>query len=608
MAVWLADISDERGISGYYQVEELSTRLSHAVVEKMTLTTAFARLSEIVGYHPARTFLLVRCKAYIRPLACACVVGGSLPVGDPQLEDKVTMSDPLLYSLLKEIWPSSRVHLNVKPGWRDVGILRARVRSWIQNSLQAIPSAKAAMSSDINIAIGVECNQLEISRGVILGWLTRLPPERTILCLGHSGKPINQSTLSDIEKRGFHWISLARDTMVGNPSYWRPGPFRRMTAAKYWHAVRGLREEDALERWVMGAAASLLHRVDYWRTFFSRHKIRLYVIYSVEPEDNIAKRIAIALEGGVLVFLQRSHLADRGVGLGRRPAHVLFCWGDPEAAVGRDNENHNEYFVITGFNGENDFPEGKIQALKYRERLTQAGARFVIALFDNGYGHDMVFSRTTLVSLYHYFLTWVLASKDGGLIIKPKRDTIPRGLSELRDLFAAAEATGRCLVLTGEAGAHTAGFAADLGVGLGHSSAAVVSAIAVGRALHCDLGRTPDHPLASWGMGRVLFHDLESLARAIESYRKEPARSPVGDFTPVLDDLDPFRDGRAGERTENYLRWLLEAFDEGHGRDAAIREANMRYATKWGVDKVLFFQDGRGLAPAVSDLDVVRRL
>jgi hypothetical protein len=59
-----------------------------------------------------------------------------------------------------------------------------------------------------------------------------------------------------------------------------------------------------------------------------------------------------------------------------------------------------------------------------------------------------------------------------------------------------------------------------------------------------------------------------------------------------MDQIDPFHDGQAGERVGTYLRWLLEAFDRGYGRDAAIREANARYAEKWGVDKVLDFSAG----------------
>ena len=115
----------------------------------------------------------------------------------------------------------------------------------------------------------------------------------------------------------------------------------------------------------------------------------------------------------------------------------------------------------------------------------------------------------------------------------------------------------------------------------------VLSAIGGRRAVHCDLGGLPNHPLNSWGEGRVLFHDLESLGKAIDAFKKDPAWSLLGDFTPILDDLDPFRDGRGGERMGSYIGWLVEKLDEGLDQKRAIQHANERYAEVWGMDKVV---------------------
>ena len=55
----------------------------------------------------------------------------------------------------------------------------------------------------------------------------------------------------------------------------------------------------------------------------------------------------------------------------------------------------------------------------------------------------------------------------------------------------------------------------------------------------------------------------------------------------MLEEIDPFRDGRAGERVGTYIRWLVEAFDEGLDRDTVIQKANEKYAAIWGDDKVI---------------------
>ena len=75
---------------------------------------------------------------------------------------------------------------------------------------------------------------------------------------------------------------------------------------------------------------------------------------------------------------------------------------------------------------------------------------------------------------------------------------------------------------------------------------------------------------------------------SLKKYKGNPhSNSELGDWTPFLDELDPFRDGRGGERMGIYMRWLLESFDNGKNRDEVIQSANKLYAEKWGSDKVV---------------------
>ena len=54
----------------------------------------------------------------------------------------------------------------------------------------------------------------------------------------------------------------------------------------------------------------------------------------------------------------------------------------------------------------------------------------------------------------------------------------------------------------------------------------------------------------------------------------------------MLDELDPFRDGRAAERMGTYVHWLMEGFKAGHNREVVMAEAAERYCAAWGRDKV----------------------
>ena len=60
----------------------------------------------------------------------------------------------------------------------------------------------------------------------------------------------------------------------------------------------------------------------------------------------------------------------------------------------------------------------------------------------------------------------------------------------------------------------------------------------------------------------------------------------------MLDELDPFRDGRAAERMGTYLQWLIEGFRDGRDREAIMADAAERYCTTWGSDKVTQVEAG----------------
>jgi hypothetical protein len=60
-----------------------------------------------------------------------------------------------------------------------------------------------------------------------------------------------------------------------------------------------------------------------------------------------------------------------------------------------------------------------------------------------------------------------------------------------------------------------------------------------------------------------------------------------GDWTPIIEDLDPFRDGKAAQRMGNYLNWLIQGFEQGMDKDVVMANATEKYRKQWGNDKVL---------------------
>ena len=127
-----------------------------------------------------------------------------------------------------------------------------------------------------------------------------------------------------------------------------------------------------------------------------------------------------------------------------------------------------------------------------------------------------------------------------------------------------------------------AAFAADMAVGIGVSSALSEAVIAGRRGANCDLTKVHSHPYYQWGYNKIIFDDIDKLMDVMRRFKEDPESEPgFGDFSAVIDRLDPFRDGQAGKRVGTYMRWFLEAVDAGNGRETALQLVNERYAAEW---------------------------
>ena len=97
----------------------------------------------------------------------------------------------------------------------------------------------------------------------------------------------------------------------------------------------------------------------------------------------------------------------------------------------------------------------------------------------------------------------------------------------------------------------------------------------------------PVSPLYRLPKDKVVFTNWIDLWKAcVEHWAVQGGTPEFGDWSLLLDELDPFRDGRASERMGTYLHWLMEGFKAGLGRDTVMADAAERYAKQWGTDKV----------------------
>ncbi len=118
----------------------------------------------------------------------------------------------------------------------------------------------------------------------------------------------------------------------------------------------------------------------------------------------------------------------------------------------------------------------------------------------------------------------------------------------------------------------------------------------------------PVHP--HWFWTGSIFQSWDELWQAVGVYRSNPASFPeFGDWSALLDSLDPFQDGRAAERIGVYVSWLAHGLSDGLPREQVLKQARQRYVDRWGEDKVVCLKFEGERSPRQGELagDISKR-
>ncbi len=348
-----------------------------------------------------------------------------------------------------------------------------------------------------------------------------------------------------------------------------------------------------------------------WRELFAATGTRVYLSWYKYDGRHYAIGDAVRSLGGVCALYQRAFETDPSPQT-MVISDVFFGCSPFSAGVEAASGSRIPYYVVTGYLGDHRFALLKEPAAALRRRLREAGAERILAYFDENStpdtrwdtGHDLTREN------YRFILEKVLDDPRLGLVIKPKvAATLRRRLGPVAALLAEAEATGRCRVIeSGRLHTHhppaLAALAADVAVH-GHLcavTAAFEAALTGTPTFLLDREGWPESPLARLGRDRFVFTEWETLWRACEEVWA--GGPPPREWDGLLDQWDPFRDGRAAERMGAFLGWILDGFRRGGRREAVLAEAVGRYEAVWGRGRVLDVGGGTaepiGGAPAES--------
>lgn len=604
------DLQGPDGSSAAFEVSRLSTRYAVRIVERARQTEAYGKLAAFIRPDVLDAFYVRYAYDRIRPaLATFCVASYGSPRARGETGTSLHVEDPLLLPLFSEVWDVSGCRISGSSRRATISFA-GYAKRFVGNLWNRTGRFVGAVSPDAGTAfrVAVEAGEgTDATRRSDLFWIhgVELDRRRLLYYFTHQYeylKPIGR-TKCELEKLGIPWVSLKRGAAGPWTLPWSPGFVPSWTTTEFLRAVDPLDLRDPWTAWIVATAREFLPEVDYWRAFFRAHRVKVQFSISPAHDLGLAKRMALDLEGGVQIGTQRNFIATPDDTHSRRPQHVFFTWGDPSHAFDFGAFNCDKTLLVSGFVYDAAHPVKRAETEEVRSRLKAAGARFTVALLDNAFG-DFHITRTMMVRFYRTFLTWLLETPDAGMVIKPKKPRQLDELHEIRGLMEQAQRTGRCVELPDALGrfAMDASSCADLTVGMFIASAVIEAAIAGHRGVHCDLSRQRSHPFYRWGDEKVVFDDANRLIEAIGRYMRNPADEPhLGDHGPILTQLDPFRDGHAGRRVGEYVSRLLEAFDAGLSREAALASANERYAGAWGADKVMRLVDRRvGVEQATS--------
>jgi len=270
-----------------------------------------------------------------------------------------------------------------------------------------------------------------------------------------------------------------------------------------------------------------------------------------------------------------------------RSHQVYFLWGNHDMQLVLDTGSMSRTMLISGcFLSDHSNKEARQHAEAAVKEIRKEGVRYILTLFDNS---------PPCPEFYRFFLQWLVEDPYLGLLIKSKGKSWKEVHNDgLNGLVERADKTNRIHVMDHKSSSADAALLSDFAVSNTSISTLIAASLQGTRVIYLDYERIDQGPqkpyciLHSLGSNRCVFHEPLLLRRAIADYFKNPDSNPgLGDATPVLDQLDPFRDGKASQRIGEFIAWYLEELDGGSNADDAVRSATDKYAKKWGQDKVI---------------------
>jgi len=337
---------------------------------------------------------------------------------------------------------------------------------------------------------------------------------------------------------------------------------------------------------------------NYWYSFFKQYNVKVWLTWYKHSNLHMAVADAISECSGISAIWQ---MAFEGLPSNACEINADIVFSHSAFSQKIDKQLGSKYTnnIIIGYPKDYAGQKLKKEAAQLRNKLLARGVKKIVFSIDENSSDDSRWHTGHELQRenYSFILEKVLETPWLGVIFKPKvAKNLRRRLGPVNELLDEVIKSGRCILLE-ESGRHAtisppllAGLASDVCIH-GHLSAGTA-------ALECALEGTPtllidregchESKLYELPKDKVIFKNWEEAINVLMEHLQTPNGIPgFGDWSSIIDELDPFRDGKSAQRMGNYLNWLIQGFEKGMDKEVIMSDAAERYGKEWGYDKVI---------------------
>ena len=464
------------------------------------------------------------------------------------------------------------------------------VQRWLVNSIRWKRSKDPSLARiGAEAACGIDPSS--VLSDLFWWWDSGIPSQRIVLYFDRADAPASNEVVTRAAELGIKCVVMNQQATGDFPQLlWKAAPGPIISSARLWRKFKIFLwsiPQGIVGSWAARQVLSSLHHSEPFQDLMEDFNIRALFHYQDSWQDYLSPACE-AVNGARIGHHWSNHHWPSAFHV--RIQQVYFTWGQHCAEILNAIGSEVNHVLMSGCVVPWSHPmNDTVPEVDYRALVTSTGATRVLALFDTSLPCE---------GFYEFFLRKIADDQRWGLLIKPKSYDSPpwvlQNLPELDNLYDRLSTGGRICMLDPQISPGEVATGADFSVGVDVNSATVIVALSNRRAIHLDYARLHDSPLSDWaafhkyGPDRLVFDDPEKLWTELNYFFDRPGSNPtlgIADET-LLHQIDPIRDGLAGSRIGEYLKWYLEGLDQQMDRDAALANATRIYSDKWGSEMV----------------------